>query len=149
MKNLERFTPHALAVLRVVLALLFMQHGLQKLLLFPAPSPHGTPGPWTIAWFAGWIEAVGGALVAVGLLTRAVAFVAAGEMAVAYWAVHAPVSFFPVLNEGDLPVLFCFVFLLFVFTGPGAWSLDGLLARRPARSAPPIAPQQGLLGRPR
>jgi len=105
-------------------ALLFMQHGLQKLLLFPTPSEHGTPGPWTLVWFGGCIEAAGGALLAAGLFTREVAFVAAGEMAVAYWAVHAPVNFYPVVNEGDLAILFCFVFLLFVFAGPGAWSLD-------------------------
>jgi uncharacterized membrane protein YphA (DoxX/SURF4 family) len=79
--------------------------------------------PWTIVWFAGWIEAAGGALLAAGLFTRAVAFVASGEMAAAYWIVHAPVSFYPVVNEGDLAVLFCFVFLLFVF-------------RRPQRSEP-------------
>lgn len=126
-KALERFTPYALALLRIVAALLFMQHGLQKLLLFPAPSEHGTPEIWTLAWFAGWIEAAGGALLAAGLFTRAIAFVAAGEMAVAYWMVHAPASFYPVVNGGDLAIMFCFVFLLFVFAGAGAWSLDGRL----------------------
>ena len=80
---LNRFTPYALAVLRIIAALLFMQHGLQKLLSFPSPSEHGTPEVWTLGWFAGWIEAAGGALLAAGLLTRVVAFVAAGEMAVA------------------------------------------------------------------
>jgi putative oxidoreductase len=135
MKNLERFTPYALSVLRIMAALLFMQHGLQKLLLFPTPSEAGTPGPWTLVWFGGWIEAAGGALLAAGLFTRAVAFVAAGEMAVAYWVVHAPVSFYPVVSEGDLAILFCFVFLLFVFAGPGAWSLDRLLAKRTAKSS--------------
>ena len=130
MKMLERFTPYALAILRIIAALLFMQHGLQKLLLFPAPSEHDTPGPWTLVWFGGWIEAAGGTLLAVGLFTRAVAFVAAGEMAVAYWMVHAPVSFYPVLNHGEPAILFCFVFLLFVFASPGIWSLDGWLLRR-------------------
>jgi len=77
----------------------------------------------------------GRALLAVGLFTRAVAFVAAGEMAVGYWMVHAPVNFYPVVNHGDLAILFCFVFLLFVFAGPGAWSLDGLLTRRAQKSA--------------
>jgi len=130
MKMLERFTPYALAILRITAALLFMQHGLQKLLLFPAPSEEGTPGPWTLVWFGGWIEAAGGTLLAVGLFTRAAAFVAAGEMAAAYWMVHAPVSFYPVLNHGDPAILFCFVFLLFVFAGPGIWSLDGRRLRR-------------------
>jgi putative oxidoreductase len=77
----------------------------------------------------------GGALLAPGLFTRAVAFVAAGEMAVAYWMVHAPASFYPVVNGGDLAVMFCFVFLLFVFASPGAWSLDGLLTKRAPKSA--------------
>ena len=130
MKTLDRFTPYAISVLRVIAALLFMQHGLQKLLMFPAASSEGTPGPWTLVWFAGWIEAAGGALLAAGLFTRVVAFVAAGEMAVAYWMVHAPVSFYPVVNEGDLAILFCFVFLLFVFAGSGPWSLDRLLKKR-------------------
>ena len=130
MKNLERFTPYALCALRVIAALLFMQHGLQKLLLFPTASEAGTPGPWTLVWFGGWIEAAGGALLAAGLFTRVVAFVAAGEMAVAYWVVHAPKSFYPVVNGGDLAILFCFVFLLFVFAGPGAWNLDRLLEKQ-------------------
>ncbi|MYM26295.1 DoxX family membrane protein [Duganella sp. FT135W] len=129
-KMLERYTPQALAVLRIVTALLFMQHGLQKLLLFPTPSEHGTPAAWTLVWYGGWIEAAGGALIAAGLFTRAIAFVASGEMAVGYFMVHAPVSIYPVLNHGDLAVLFCFVFLFFVFSGPGAWSLDGLLSKR-------------------
>lgn len=127
MKMLERFTPHALALLRIIAALLFMQHGLQKLLLFPSPSEHGTPEAWTLGWSAGWIEASGGALLVAGLFTRAIAFVAAGEMAVAYWMVHAPASFYPEVNGGDLAILFCSVFLLFVFARAGAWSLDGLL----------------------
>ena len=135
MKNLDRYTPYAIAVLRVIAALLFMQHGLQKLLLFPTPSPHGTPDPLTLAWFAGVIELVGGALLAAGLLTRTVAFIAAGEMAVGYFLVHAPISFYPVLNEGDLAVVFCFVFLLFIFSGPGAWSVNRLLERRALATA--------------
>jgi len=117
-------------VLRIIAALLYMQHGLQKLLLFPAPSEHGTPEAWTLVWFGGWIEAVGGTLLSVGLFTRAVAFVTSGEMAVAYWMVHAPTGFYPVLNHGELPILFCFIFLLFVFASPAAWSLDGWLLRR-------------------
>ena len=135
MVNHERFTPYMLSALRVMVALLFMQHGLQKLFLFPMPSPEGTPGLWTITWFAGLIEAAGGTLLAIGLLTRPVAFVAAGQLAVAYWLVHAPVSFFPVVNDGDLAILFCFVFLLLVFTGPGVWSIDGLLRKRRPASA--------------
>lgn len=84
--------------------------------------------PRCAARLGGWIEAA-------GLSTRAVAFVAAGEMAVGYWMVHAPVSFYPVVNHGDLAILLCFVFLLFVFAGPGTWSLDGLLTRGAQKSA--------------
>ncbi len=127
--TLQRFAPHLLAVLRIVTALLFMQHGLQKLLAFPAASPEGTPPAWSLVWVAGWIEAAGGALIALGLFTRTMALVASGEMAVAYFMVHAPKNFYPVLNEGDLAVLFCFVFLYVVFAGPGAWSLGRPLAR--------------------
>ena len=128
---LHRFTPYGLAALRIIAALLFMQHGMQKLWLFPAPCEHGTPEPWTLVWFGGWIETAGGLLVAVGLFTRLAAFVTAGEMAVAYLMVHAPAGFYPVINHGELAILFCFVFLLLVFAGAGAWSLDGLLARGP------------------
>lgn len=130
MQNLDRFTPYALSTLRIIAALLFMQHGLQKLISFPTPFRHGTPGTWALVLIAGWIEAGGGALMALGLFTRSVAFVVSGEMAVAYWVVHAPNSFYPVVNDGDLAILFCFVFLLFVFAGPGAWSLDRLLWKK-------------------
>jgi len=139
MNDLERFTPYALGALRVMAALLFMQHGLQKLLLFPVPSDHGTPGPWTLVWFGGWIEAAGGALIAAGLFTREAAFIASGEMAVGYWMVHAPVSFYPVANHGDLTILFCFVFLLLVFAGPGALSVDRFLEMRKQQASWPSA----------
>ena len=87
--------------------------------------------PASFFWIGGVLEAVGGLLLLVGLFTRPVAFILSGEMAVAYWMFHAPKSFFPVLNGGDSAILYCFIFLLLVFTGPGAWSLDRLL-RRPA-----------------
>ena len=133
-QDLKRFTPFAITVLRVVTALLFMQRGLQKLLLFPVPS-HGTPDPGSIVWLAGLIEAGGGAFIAAGLFTRLSAFVASGEMAVAYWTVHAPVSFFPVVNDGDLAILFCFVFAFLAISGPGEWSIDGLMHGRVERGS--------------
>jgi putative oxidoreductase len=106
-----------------------MEHGTQKLFGFPAPSERGSPELFSLAGIGGVMEFVGGPLVAVGLFTRPVAFLLSGEMAVAYWMVHAPRSFFPILNGGDAAILYCFVFLLLVFAGPGAWSIEGALAR--------------------
>ncbi|QLP98867.1 MAG: DoxX family protein [Rhodoblastus sp.] len=121
---LDRYTPYALALLRIVAGLIFMLHGAQKLFGFPAVSAGGMPPALSFMWFGGVLELVGGLLIALGLFTRPVAFVVSGEMAVAYWMFHAPKSFYPVLNGGDAAILYCFVFLLFVFAGPGAMSLD-------------------------
>ncbi len=123
----------ALGVLRIVSGLLFLAHGTQKFLYFPAGDNAGIgwtfagPGAW-----AGVVELVGGVLLILGLLTRPAAFLASGTMAVAYWYAHAPQDFFPVNNGGDAAVLYCFVFLYFVFAGPGAWSLDNILKRQRA-----------------
>ena len=125
---LDRYTPYALAVLRIVAALIFIEHGTQKLFGFPAPPQSGFPPAFSFLWFGGILEAAGGFLLLIGLFTRPVAFVLSGEMAVAYWMFHAPRSFYPVLNGGDAAILYCFVFLLFVFTGPGAWSVDAARA---------------------
>lgn len=114
--------PRMLSVLRIMAALLFLAHGTQKLLGFPASG--GMPDPFTMGWIAGVLELVGGTLLVVGLFTRPVAFVLSGMMAVAYFIAHAPQSFFPVLNGGDAAILFCFVFLYLVFAGPGPWSID-------------------------
>ena len=130
-----RVAPTLLSILRIVTALLLMQHGLQKLLgWFGGMGPDGgTAMPITLPWIAGVIELVGGALVALGLLTRPVAFLIAGEMAVAYFMAHAPRSFFPIENGGEPTVLFCFVFLYLAAAGPGPWSLDALRDRGRAR----------------
>jgi putative oxidoreductase len=133
-QNLERYTPYALAALRIAAALIFIEHGTQKLLGFPAPPEGGLPPAGSLFWIGAWIELIGGVALAVGLFTRPVALVMAGEMAVAYWMFHAPASFHPVLNGGEAAILYTFVFLLFVFTGPGAFSLDG--ARTQRRAAP-------------
>jgi putative oxidoreductase len=122
------WAPRMLAVLRIVTALLFMEHGTTKLLGFP-PSEMPAPAFLSLFWFSGVLELVGGALVLIGLFTRPVAFILAGEMAVAYWMAHAPQSFFPVVNGGDAAILFCFVFLYLVFAGAGAWSVDAARAR--------------------
>jgi putative oxidoreductase len=125
---LDRYSPYALAVLRIVTALIFMEHGTQKLFGFPA-SESAQPPLLSLRGIGGILEGIGGILILLGLFTRPVAFLLAGEMAVAYWMFHAPRSFFPVLNGGDAAILYCFVFLLLVFTGPGAWSVDGALTK--------------------
>ncbi|MCZ4089196.1 DoxX family protein [Sinorhizobium psoraleae] len=132
MQFLDRYSPYALAALRIVTALIFREHGTQKIFGFPAPPEQGLPALFSLSGISGLMELVGGLFILVGLLTRPVAFLLAGEMAVAYWMVHAPQSFFPVLNEGDASILYCFVFLLLVFTGPGAWSIDGRSAKSTA-----------------
>lgn len=121
---LDRWSPYALAVLRIVTALLFLEHGTQKLFGFPAPPEGGTPALFSLFGIGAILELIGSLLLLVGLFTRPVAFLLAGEMAVAYWMFHAPKSFFPVLNGGDAAILYCFVFLYIVFAGPGTWSID-------------------------
>jgi putative oxidoreductase len=116
--------PRALALLRIVTAPLFMEHGAQKLLGFP-PSNHPGPEWFSLLGAAGTLELFGGFLVLIGLFTRPVAFLLSGEMAVAYWMAHAPKSMFPALNGGDAAILFCFVFLYLAVVGPGAFSVDG------------------------
>ncbi|MCZ7594771.1 MAG: DoxX family protein [Hyphomicrobium sp.] len=117
------WAPRLLGVLRIVAAILFIEHGTQKLLGFP-PSERPMPELFTLLWFAGFLELVGGLLVLLGLFTRPVAFVLSGQMAVAYWMAHAPQSPFPALNGGDAAILFCFIFLYLVAAGPGAFSID-------------------------
>lgn len=123
-ETLERYSPYALAALRIVAALIFMEHGTQKLFGLPAPPEGGLPPAFSLFWIGAILELAGGFLILIGLFTRPVAFVVSGEMAVAYWMVHAPQNAFPALNGGDAAILYCFVFLLLVFTGPGAWSVD-------------------------
>jgi putative oxidoreductase len=118
------WAPRVLAILRIVTALLFIEHGTQKLFAFPGPFPSGQPPLLSLSGIAAVLEFFGGLLVLVGFLTRPVAFLLSGEMAFAYWIAHASRSFFPVLNSGDAAILFCFVFLYLAFAGPGAWSVD-------------------------
>lgn len=123
MSKLDKWSPHALAALRIITALLFIEHGTMKYFAFPAAMPMPGPlPPMLIA--AGAIELVGGALIAVGLFTRAAAFLASGSMAAAYFIGHASRGPWPAVNQGDAAILFCFIFLYLVFAGPGSWSLD-------------------------
>ena len=121
------WAPRVLSILRIVAGLLFFEHGTTKLLGFP-PSEH-SPEFLSLSWIAGALELVGGALLIVGLFTRPVAFIVSGEMAFAYWIAHAPQSPFPLLNNGDSAILYCFVFLYLAFAGGGPWSLDALRQR--------------------
>lgn len=118
------WTPQLLSILRIVAALLLLEHGTQKLFGFPPPMNGTGPAAFTLIWFAAVLEFVGGLLLLAGLFTRPVAFILSGEMAFAYWIAHAPRSPFPVLNGGDGAILYCFVFLYLAAAGGGAWSVD-------------------------
>ena len=126
------WAPRVLSVVRIVSALLLIEHGTQKLFGFPAPPATGTPAMFTLIWYAAVLEFFGGLLLLVGLAIRPVAFVLSGELAFAYWIAHAPRSPFPILNGGDAAILYCFIFLYFAAAGGGAWSLDRIMQRRSA-----------------
>jgi putative oxidoreductase len=119
------WAPRALSILRIVAAFLFMQHGMQKLFDFPAP-PDFEVQLVSLIGLAAILELVGGFLLLIGLFTHPVAFVLSGFMAVAYFMAHAPGGFWPILNDGELAALYCFVFLYLAFAGGGAWSTDRL-----------------------
>ncbi|MEI9407834.1 DoxX family protein [Mesorhizobium salmacidum] len=121
--GLARYQPQALGVLRIVTALQFVEHGTQKLFNFPA-GEHAAAALSGLPLAAGILEFVGGILLALGLFTRPVAFLLAGEMAIAYFVAHMPRDFFPVNNGGDSAISFCFIFLYLVFAGAGAFALD-------------------------
>ncbi|OBG50256.1 MULTISPECIES: DoxX family protein [unclassified Mycobacterium] len=133
-KDLSRYAPAVLSVFRIVYGLLFAAYGSRSLFDWPVASPVRVEfGSWP-GWYAGLIEVVAGVLIAAGLFTRAVAFVASGEMAVAYFWIHQPQALWPVAdppagNGGGLSILFCFAFLLLVFTGGGSYSIDALRGR--------------------
>ncbi len=133
MVNLDPFylkwAPRVLSVLRIVAGFLLMQHGLQKLLGLPAPMPGGTVPLLSLFGVSGALELVGGLLVLTGLFTRLAAFILSGELAVAYFMMHAPQGFWPLLNNGELAALYSFVFLYLAVAGGGVWSLDSLLRR--------------------
>ena len=121
---LGRYSAYIYALLRIVAGFLFFQHGLQKLFGYPGTQP--PVEVMTQVGLAGVIELIGGVLIAIGLFTSPVAFIASGEMAVAYFQMHAPRGFWPVMNGGELAALYCFLFLYFAAVGSGKWSVDSL-----------------------
>ena len=123
------WSPQILSILRIAAALLFMQHGTMKLLDYPPTGDHADLELMSLVGVGGILELFGGALLLVGLFTRPVAFILSGFMAVAYFMAHAPRGFFPILNNGELAALYCFVFFYLAFAGGGAWSLDALWRR--------------------
>jgi putative oxidoreductase len=132
MANLDSFyttwTPRFLSVLRIITAFLFLAHGAQKLFNYPA-SPNGAVAIGSFMGFAGILEFGGGLFLLFGLLTRSVAFLLSGQMAVAYFMVHAPGGFLPLVNKGETAVLYCFIFLFLAAAGGGEWSIDHFLKR--------------------
>jgi putative oxidoreductase len=134
----EPWPGRALALYRIACGLLFITFGTTKLFGWPPAAPPGVvPVPWMSQMgIGGMMEIAGGAMIALGLFTRPVAFVLAGEMAVAYFQFHFPMGFFPQTNNGIGAVLYCFFFLYLVFAGPGDWSLDGAIARSRRRTVP-------------
>ncbi len=137
----KEWAPQLLSVLRIMLAFLYLQVGTAKLFAFPAAimPGGGTAAVGSLAWLAGVIEVIGGPLILLGLFTRPVAFVLAGEMAVAYFYGHARPGpwLWPVINQGAPAVIYCFLFLYMSAAGPGPWSLDAVLVRR--RSTIPVS----------
>ena len=124
--NFEKGRPYILSIVRIVVALLFLEHGLQKYVGFPSAGPPMTP----LLYVQGAIEIVGGILLVVGAYTRPVAFILAGDMAVAYFMAHQPRSFFPAMNGGDAAILYCFAFLYIFYEGAGPWSVDRVVLKK-------------------
>ena len=125
-----RWSPQLLAALRIVAGLLFLAHGVVKVFGFPAGAEPGQQALASLCGIGGVIEIVTGGLLILGLFTRPAAFIASGQMAVAYWMFHAPKSPYPAVNGGDAAILFCFIFLYIFAAGPGAFSLDRQTVRR-------------------
>jgi putative oxidoreductase len=125
-QSAARYSPYVLSILRIVAALIFIEHGTGKIFGWPT----GNPVPMmSLYWYAAWIEIIGGILLLLGLFSRPVAFIMSGEMAFAYFLAHWPKAFYPMINGGDAAILYCFVFLYIAFAGPGPWSIDATRAR--------------------
>ena len=123
------WAPRLLSILRIMAGLLLLQHGTAKLLKFPVVQSMANLNLTSLPGIAGFLELVGGVLLILGLFTRPVAFILSGMTAVAYFVAHSPRGFFPILNGGELAVLYCFAFLYLAAAGPGPWSLDAQRGR--------------------
>ena len=124
------WSSRALAALRIVAGLLFLAHGVIKVFGFPAGAEPGQQELLSLFGIGGVIELITGLLLILGLFTRPAAFIASGQMAVAYWLFHFPSSPYPAVNGGDAAILYCFIFLYIFTAGPGAWSIDNRTAKR-------------------
>ena len=124
------WSSRALAALRIVAGLLFLAHGVIKVFGFPAGAEPGQQELLSLFGIGGVIELITGRLLILGLFTRPAAFIASGQMAVAYWMFHFPSSPYPAVNGGDAAILYCFIFLYIFTAGPGAWSMDNRTAKR-------------------
>ena len=124
------WSSRALAALRIVAGLLFLAHGVIKVFGFPAGAEPGQQEVLSLFGIGGVIELITGLLLILGLFTRPAAFIASGQMAVAYWMFHFPSSPYPAVNGGDAAILYCFIFLYIFTAGPGAWSMDNRTAKR-------------------
>jgi len=129
-ETIAAWAPRALSVLRIYTGLLLLEHGTAKILGFPAVPSFANVQFGSLVGASGLIELIGGVVFTIGLFTRPVAFILSGFAAVAYFLVSAPKGFHPILNNGELPSLFSFVLIYFVFAGPGPWSLDAMTKRK-------------------
>jgi putative oxidoreductase len=129
MEKLAAWAPRALSVLRIVTGLMIIQHGMAKLIGFPAVPAFANLNPMSLIGAAGFIELIGGALLILGLFTQPAAFILSGEMAFAYFIAHAPKSFYPLVNGGTLAIMYCFTCLYLSTAGAGPWSVDAAMKR--------------------
>lgn len=126
---LKSWEPQLLSIFRIVVGLLFLEHGMAKLLGFPHVPMFDGVNLMSLIGVSAVLELVGGLLLTIGLFTSITAFILSGEMAVAYFMAHAPHGFFPILNMGELAIVYCFAFLFLAAAGPGPWSVDKLRAK--------------------
>ena len=126
----SRWADYALAFFRIVAGVVFISVGTMKVFGYPPMPPGNSVELWSQLGIGGLMETIGGVMIVLGLFTRPVAFILSGEMAVAYFQFHAPMSIFPTTNQGMPAILYSLLFFYLVFAGPGAWSLDGVLSRK-------------------
>jgi putative oxidoreductase len=129
-ETMVAWAPRALSIFRIITGLMIIEHGMAKIIGFPAVPAFANLQPFSLVGAAGFIELIGGALLILGLLTQPAAFILAGEMAVAYFMVHAPKGFFPLVNGGTLAIAYCFACLYLAAAGAGPWSLDAAMKRK-------------------